>query len=148
MPTHLWPSSSLLTVVCLPHCPWTLSHADWSLLLSVVECLSASLFANYFLWRSLAHSTGFSRTCLSSPTSGLVGDLDFKPFVWFRAKTDKGIVCLADHPHSVTIGGSYFDDQENVTGLLQSKVIERFLGCRIKREGRNCNSIFMLKRIV
>ena len=23
-------------------------------------------------------------------------------FVWFRAKTDKGIVCLADHPHSVT----------------------------------------------
>ena len=35
MPTHLWPSSSLLTVVdsglrthlvCLPHCPWTLSH--------------------------------------------------------------------------------------------------------------------------
>ena len=26
-----------------------------------------------------------------------------KPFVWFRAKTDKGIVCLAGHPHSVTI---------------------------------------------
>ena len=25
-----------------------------------------------------------------------------KPFVWFRAKTDKGIVCLAGHPHSVT----------------------------------------------
>ena len=25
-----------------------------------------------------------------------------KPFVWFRAKTDKGIVCLADHLHSVT----------------------------------------------
>ena len=25
-----------------------------------------------------------------------------KPFVWFRAKTDKGIVCLADHQHSVT----------------------------------------------
>ena len=24
-------------------------------------------------------------------------------FVWVRAKTDKGIVCLADHPHSVTI---------------------------------------------
>ena len=23
-------------------------------------------------------------------------------FVWFRAKTDKGIVCLADHLHSVT----------------------------------------------
>ena len=25
-----------------------------------------------------------------------------KPFVWFRAKTDKGIVCLAGHLHSVT----------------------------------------------
>ena len=24
-------------------------------------------------------------------------DLESKPFVWFRAKTDKGIVCLADH---------------------------------------------------
>ena len=24
-------------------------------------------------------------------------------FVWFRAKTDKGIVCLADHLHSVTL---------------------------------------------
>ena len=26
-----------------------------------------------------------------------------KPFVWFRAKTDKGIVCLAGHLYSVTI---------------------------------------------
>ena len=25
-----------------------------------------------------------------------------KPFVWFRAKTDKGIICLAGHLHSVT----------------------------------------------
>ena len=29
-------------------------------------------------------------------------DLESKPFVWFRAKTDKVIVCLADHLHSVT----------------------------------------------
>ena len=29
-----------------------------------------------------------------------------KPFVWFRAKTDKGIVCLAGHPHSVTAEGA------------------------------------------
>ena len=27
-----------------------------------------------------------------------------KPFVWFRAKTDKGIVCLAGHLYSVTAG--------------------------------------------
>ena len=26
-----------------------------------------------------------------------------KPFVWFRAKTDKGIVCLAGHLYSVTV---------------------------------------------
>ena len=26
-----------------------------------------------------------------------------KPFVWFRAKTDKGIVCLAGHLYSVTL---------------------------------------------
>ena len=104
MPTYLWPSSSLLTVVdsgqrthlvCLPHCPWTLSHADWSLLLSVADCPSASPFANYL--------SGFSQNCLSYPTSGLVRDLESKPFVWFRAKTDKGIVCLADHLHSVTV---------------------------------------------
>ena len=53
MPTHLWPSSSLLTVVdsglrthlvCLPHCPWTISP-DWSLLLSVIDGSSASPFA-------------------------------------------------------------------------------------------------------
>ena len=30
------------------------------------------------------------------------GDLDSKPIVWFRAKTDKGIVCLANHPQNVT----------------------------------------------
>ena len=52
---------------------------------------------------SPTHLSGFLFQLLSSPTSGLVGDLEPKPFVWFRAKTDKGIVCLADHPHSVTI---------------------------------------------
>ena len=30
-------------------------------------------------------------------------DLESKPFVWFCAKTDKGIVCLADYLHSVTL---------------------------------------------
>ena len=29
-------------------------------------------------------------------------DLESKTLVWFRAKTDKGIICLADHLHSVT----------------------------------------------
>ena len=30
-----------------------------------------------------------------------------KPFVWFRAKTDKGIVCLAGHLYSVTLRATY-----------------------------------------
>ena len=35
-------------------------------------------------------------------TSGHAEISSPKPFVWFRAKTNKGIVCLADHLHSVT----------------------------------------------
>ena len=38
-----------------------------------------------------------SRTCLSYHTSGLIQDLESKPFVWLHAKTDKRIVCLVDH---------------------------------------------------
>ena len=56
---------------------WTLSHADWPLLLSVVDCLSASPFTN---------CRGFSRTCLSSPTSGLVGDLELRSLIGFAPK--------------------------------------------------------------
>ena len=47
MPTHL---------VCLPHCPWTLSHADWSLLLSIVDCPSASPFINRSFWVPFSNS--------------------------------------------------------------------------------------------
>ena len=32
-----------------------------------------------------------------------------KPLVWFRAKTDKGIVCLAGHLHSVTFVCSFVE---------------------------------------
>ena len=48
----------------------------------------------------------FSLTFLSSSTSGLVRDLEFKPFE-FRAKTEKEIVCQAYQPHSVTIPASH-----------------------------------------
>ena len=65
---------------------------------STANCHSASPFANCFLWVPLSNSS----THVPLPTSGLGRDLDSKPFVWFRAKTDKGIVCLADHPYSVT----------------------------------------------
>ena len=59
------------------------------------------------------HCPSFLANCLLSPfvslsdwrpltTSGHVEITDPKPFVWFRARTDKGIVCLADILHSVT----------------------------------------------
>ena len=50
-----------------PHCFWTLSHADWSLLLSSVDCLSVP-FPNCFLWFPLP--TPLSD--LPVPTSGRV----------------------------------------------------------------------------
>ena len=37
------------------------------------------------------------------PTSGHAETSSLKAFVWFRAKTDKGIVCLAEFLHSVTL---------------------------------------------
>ena len=46
-------------------------------------------------------SSVFSRTFLSSSISGLVGDLEFKPFIWI-SRQNKEIVCQAYHPHSVT----------------------------------------------
>ena len=74
--------------LAFPHCSWTLSHADWSLLLSIVDCPSASPFANSFseflfpttLWRSLAHFRSHQRSRAQA-------------FVWFRAKTNKKVVC-------------------------------------------------------
>ena len=40
---------------------------------------------------------------LASPSTSGHGEISSpKPFVWFRAKTDKGIVCLVGHLHSVT----------------------------------------------
>ena len=53
---------------------------------------------------SFSNCAGLPRTCLSSSTFGLVGDLESKFFVWFRTKAYKGIVCLADHLHSVAHG--------------------------------------------
>ena len=49
---------------------------------------------------SFVQPTLFSRPVT---TSGPAEISSPKPFVWFRAKTDKGIVCLAGHLHSVTL---------------------------------------------
>ena len=47
-----------------------------------------------------------TNSLLASPSTSGHGEISSpKPFVWFRAKTDKGIVCLAGHLHSVTVFG-------------------------------------------
>ena len=56
---------------------------------SVANCPLLNPFVSLSDWRPLT-------------TSGHVEIAGPKHFVWFRAKTDKGIVCLADHLHSVT----------------------------------------------
>ena len=75
------------------HCGWTLSHADWSLCCPMSTGHSHHPSPTAFL-------APFSNSLLASPYHFRSRP---KPFVWFCAKTDKGIVCLADHLHSVTI---------------------------------------------
>ena len=77
---------------------WTLSPADWSLRSGVRCRLPLSVVP-----RQLPTSQSVCLTLsLASPsTSGHGEILSPKPFVWFRAKTDKGIVCLVGHLHSV-----------------------------------------------
>ena len=81
---------------------WTLSHADSSLCCPVSTGLSRHPSPT-------PSSSPFvqlpSRVPL--PTSGHAEISSPRPFVWFRAKTDKGIVCLEDLLHSVTIIESY-----------------------------------------
>ena len=80
----------------LPSLVWTLSPTDWSLCSGVRCRLPLSV-----VLRQLPTS---SPTLFSRPvtTSGPAETSSPKPFVWFRATIDKGIVCLADHLHSVT----------------------------------------------
>ena len=83
MPTH--PERSSLT-----------AHANWSLLLSGVDCHSRHPSPNWLLRVPFPSPLAFPY--LLPVTSRSLA----QAFVWFRAKTDKGIVCLADHLHSVT----------------------------------------------
>ena len=73
-------------------------------------------------------------------------------FVWFRAKTGKGIVCLADHPHSVTTRTCHLVDfaiTADHRGKI--KVIEKTLESYLRAEkagkhkddgDSNCSSSF------
>ena len=94
MPIHLWPSSFSASF-CWPSFPWTLSHADWSLLLSFVDCLSLSFFVDSPL-SSLSPSFPPPLPVSSEISSS-------SPLFGFRAKTDKEIVCLAYNTLSVTL---------------------------------------------
>ena len=78
---------------------WTLSHAA-SPLCSGVHCRPPLPVSR----RQLSVSSFFQPTLFSCPVtiSGHAVISIPTPFVWFRAKTDKGIVCLAGHLHSVT----------------------------------------------
>ena len=53
-------------------------------------------------------------------------------FVWFRAKTDKGIVCLADHLHSVT---PVFPAERNIDEKME--ISEGRYGRRAERLSTN-----------
>ena len=87
MPTYLDRSS--FTGPGLTHADWSLcSGVDWSLASPFTNCFLELLCPT--LWP--AFPSYFRSPEISSP----------KLFVWFHAKTDKGIVCLADHLHSVT----------------------------------------------
>ena len=93
MPPYPDQSSSVL---------WTLSHANLSLCCPVSTALSV-------VRRHLPSSQSLCLTLWLAFASYFRsrGDLEFKPFIWFRAKTDKGIVCLANHLHSVTYARTY-----------------------------------------
>ena len=111
-----------------------LTHLDWSSLtaaglylmhtgpVSTANCPSPSPVANCFLWVPSSHSW-LAFPCLLPVASRSRA----QAFVWFRAKTDKGIVCLADHQHSVT---------NNIYGSVG-------WGCRIHRL-LLCNGIRLL----
>ena len=82
-----------------PHSGWTLSHAA-SPLCSGVHCRPPlSMFRSQPLWAPFPNQLSF---CVPLPLPDTPRFQVRKPFVWFRAKTDKGIVCLAGHPYSVT----------------------------------------------
>ena len=91
MPTHLdWSSLTDAGLSLMP-------TGHFCCQVSTANSPSASPVANWLLWVLLSNSLLRSLTHFR-----FRGDLDSKSFVWFRSKTDKGIVCLADHLHSVT----------------------------------------------
>ena len=90
MPTHLDWSSLAAAGLYLMRLVTQMSGVDSPLLLSVA-CRQQPFLSSFF-------QLPLVFPCLLPVTSRSRA----QAFIWFRAKTDKGIVCLADHPHSVT----------------------------------------------
>ena len=97
--TLVWISSETSTKQL--ECRFILTRSSFTGL-DPLSCRLASLLRCPVSTASLCppSPTPFSRP-LTTP--GHVEIAGPKPFVWFRTKTDKGIVCLADHLHSVTV---------------------------------------------
>ena len=92
MPTHL---DSIFFTVLDPLSCWLASLLP----VSGVDCPCPCPVTNCQLQAPLSNSL------LTSPSASDHGENSSpKLFVWFRAKTYKGIVCLVGHLHSVTIG--------------------------------------------
>ena len=90
---------------------WLILTRSSSLSLDPISCWLASLLRCPVSTASVSgpSPTACQLLCptnslLASPSTSGHGEISSpKPFVWFRAKTDKGIVCLAGHLHSVTL---------------------------------------------
>ena len=91
MPTH--PDWSSLTDAGLSLMPTGLFCCP----VSTANCPSPSPVTNCLLWVPSSNSS-LVFPCLLP----VVSRSQAQAFVWFRTKTDKGIICLADHSHSVT----------------------------------------------
>ena len=90
-----WNADSSSLTVAGPSC-----HADSSLCYGVRSRLPLSVSRRQLYFELLCPTNSL----LASPSASGHGEISsLKPFVWFRAKTDKGIVCLAGHLHSVAL---------------------------------------------
>ena len=94
----------------LPQSNWNANSIffHWSGPYLLPTGLSAPVSGFDCLVRGPAPTANFELLCptnslFMSPSTSGHGEISSpKPFVWFRAKTDKVIVCLAGHLHSVT----------------------------------------------
>ena len=97
------------TLAKLPQSYWNADSIffHWSgpsLMLTRLSAVPCRLFLSV-VPRQLPTSQSLFLTLFLRPltTSGHAEISSPKPFVWFCTKTDKGIICLADHLHSVTV---------------------------------------------